>query len=112
MAEVTLLWFACSNPDCNHVPTMKKKDKVKFWKDGQSVQREARRRVFLRYAEGHYNYENNGQTIIFNSKYGKLVMFDNSENPKNVHDFYNPIEGKLMCDVCQQRIINDGAMFQ
>lgn len=110
--DVTLLWFKCKDKDCNYVEWKSKKDKIKrAWKHGESIMKNARQRFFMRYVEGNYVRRDDGDVIIFECKYGSIYMYDKFEK-HNCNNYFNPIEDKESCDVCIERIKNEGALFQ
>lgn len=112
--DVTLLWFSCKNKDCNFIPLKTKKEKVKrAWRYGKSIQDSARPRAFMRYVEGNYIRKDNGDVLIFECKYGSILMYDAHDSRKETPNHYiNPITDKEECDVCKKRMKNEGALFQ
>lgn len=107
MADVTLLWFACKNADCNYVSLEAYKRNKKAH---VPLNTGARKRIFMRYVEGHYERKDNGNLMFFNCKYGRICMYD-QYNTQDVNSFLNPVVDKEICDVCRQRVINDKVLF-
>lgn len=107
MADVALLWFMCKNPNCNFIPIRTKKEKIKrYWQHGNSIQLSARARVFMRYVEGHYQWLDSGNLLIFNCKYGRICMYDHFDT-QDVNGFISPIKGQIICDQCITKIDNE-----
>lgn len=106
MADVTLIWFSCSNPDCNFVSQEAYRRNKKAH---VPLNTGARKRVFMRYVEGHYQREDNGNIMYFNCKYGRICMY-NQYGTQEVNSFLNPVPDKQMCDMCINRIDNDRRM--
>lgn len=109
--EVTLLWFECKNPDCGYIPLKTKAEKVKrAWKHGQSVQHTARKRLFLKYAEGEYIYKYNRDLITFECKYGNILMYDAINEASYPNSFAYPLRDKELCPMCVQKAENERLM--
>ena len=110
--DVTLLWFQCSNPDCGYIPLKTKKDKIqRAWRYGKSITENARARMFMRYVEGYYVRKENGNLLLFECKYGSIVMYDGSEI-QICNNYSFPIKDKEMCQPCLNKIKNERALYQ
>ena len=107
--DVVLLWFRCKNPDCDFVPELTPKQKKWLREDGKSKQVYARQRRFMRHVVGIRRYRNNGDRVIFECKYGNIVIYDSESSLFN--DSYNPIENAELCTLCQKKIENERRLF-
>lgn len=107
--DVVLLWFRCKNPDCDFVPSMTRKQKLSLMKDGKSKMSEKRQRRFMLPIAGVRRYRNNGDRVIFECKYGDIVIYDKESSKFN--DAYYPIENKELCGMCVRKIENEKRLF-
>lgn len=106
--DVTLMWFECMDANCDYVPT---KDK-KVRQDGK-IKDSIGKRTFLRYVEGYYRREDNGNLIYFVCKHGDILMLDMYESVnQNPNSYITPLKGIERCGRCQTRLQNESALFQ
>lgn len=103
MSDVELLWFECANPECRYVPAKTKRDKIKYWKRGKSIEEDARRRLFLSYVKGEKIFREG--LITFKCEYGSVCLYDELDYHKANSQVY-PLKDKRICGVCTTRIIS------
>lgn len=109
--EVTPLWFQCKNENCDYIPLKTKKQKVKFWKEGESITRDKRQRKFMRNVEGFRLYSRDVEIITFQCKYGSILLYDgNPDSTQWVNSHVSPITDKEECAVCITKHENERLM--
>lgn len=111
--DIELLTFLCKNPKCDYIPLKTKEEKIKrAWRFGESIEKSARPRTFMKYVQGFKLFKHDGGLVIFECKYGSIILYSKEENYGLPNGFYNPIKDVEMCNSCIKKINNERRLFQ